>query len=110
MPYFHLSTGLRGCYEASTQSVIFARTRRELKEAIAYEANLYRDSGYVGANKRAIAAHAAEVWRRRKDKRFSLPLALPVAPPHAPTNYCEAVFVSPATRRDYSDFQKECDQ
>ncbi len=106
MTYFNISTGLRGCYLSDNSYVVRANTRRELKSIIADEAARYRDSGYVGASQKAVAAIAAEAWRARK--RHQLPYALPVAPPHAPRNYCEAVFVSTATRDEYLASQAEC--
>jgi hypothetical protein len=106
MTYFHISTGLRGCYMSDNSYVVRVRTRRELKSALTDEAARYRDAGYVGASKRAIATIAAEAWRARK--HYQLPYALPVAPPHAPRNYCEAVFVSTATRDEYLASQEEC--
>jgi hypothetical protein len=105
MAYFHISTGLRGCYMPDNAYIARANTRRELKSIIANEAERYRESGYAGASDRAVAAIAAEAWRARK--RYQLPYALPVAPPHAPRNYCEAVFVSTATRADYIASQAE---
>lgn len=107
MPYFHISTGLRGGYMPSSSFVLHAKTRRELKVAIAHEAETYRESGYVGANKRAIASIAALAWRDAKKREDYLPYALPVAPPHAKTNYCEAVFVSNATRDDFRACYKD---
>jgi hypothetical protein len=110
MPYFHISTGLRGCYMPNESYIVHVKTRRELKDAIAYEAERYRDSGYVGANKKAVATIAALAWRNAKTRRDYLPYALPVAPPHARDNYCEAVFISNATRDEYRAFEKESEQ
>jgi hypothetical protein len=106
MPYFHISTGLRGCYMPSESYMIRAKTRRALKEAIAYEAERYRESGYVGANKKAIATIAALAWRNAKTRKDYLPYALPIAPPHARSDYCEAVFVSNATRDDFRAYEE----
>lgn len=105
MPYFHISTGLRGCYMPDNSFVIQVNSRRELKSAIAWEAHSYRDAGFVGANKRAIATIAAAAWRDRK--KTQLPYALPLAPDHARDNYCHGVFVSSATRADYLEYVKE---
>ena len=107
MPYFSIMTGLRGCYMPDQSYCIRAATRRELKEAIASEAERYRDSGYRGANQKAIATLAAVAWRNSKTRKDYLPYSLPVAPPHAPRNYCEAVFVSNATRDDYRAYLAE---
>lgn len=98
MPYFTISTGLRGCYMPDNCYVIKANTRRELKFVLASEASHYSDSGYVGGSKRAIAHITASAWR---DKRFTLPYCLPFAPKHARDNYAFGVFVSRATRQEY---------
>lgn len=105
MPYFSISTGLRGCYMPDNSFVIYAKTRRELKSALAYEAESYRDAGYFGASKKAVATIAAAAWRDRK--KYQLPYAIPVAPPHARGNYCEAVFVSTATREEFKASQTD---
>jgi len=107
MPYYFISTGLRGAYCDGESYVVHAKTRRELKECIESEANAYRDAGYVGANKRAIANIAAAQWR---DKKNHLPYCLPLAPSHARDNYCHGVFVSPATRDEFKAYQKECEK
>lgn len=98
MPYFTISTGLRGCYMPDNCYVIKADTRRELKAALAYEASHYSDSGYIGGSKQAIAHIAASAWR---DKGFTLPYCIPFAPRHDRTNYAFGVFVSRATRQEY---------
>ncbi len=107
MPYYNISTGLRGCYMPDNSYVVYVKTRRELKECIESEASAYRDAGFIGANKRAIAAIAATQWR---DKKNYLPYCLPLAPSHARDNYCHGVFVSPATRDEFKAYQKECEQ
>lgn len=58
MPYFHVSAGLRGCYLPDSSYIIRATTRRELKEALASEAlaseaERYREAGYIGATIRS---------------------------------------------------------
>ena len=107
MPYFHISHGLRGCYVPSDSYVVKTNTRRELREAIANEAENYREGGYIGASKRAISYIAAIAWRDRA--KFQLPYALPLAPPHARQNYCFGVFVSSATRAEYLEYLESCE-
>jgi hypothetical protein len=82
--------------------VLFAKTRRELKSAIACEASQYREAGFTGANQKAIATIAAAAWRDRK--KAQLPYALPLAPEHSPRNYCYGVFVSSATRDEFKEY------
>jgi len=111
MAYFTISTGLRGCYMPDNCYVIRAKTRRELKEAIASEARDYRDAGFVGANKRAIAHIAAIAWKEaQKPKPAYLPFALPLAPSHCRDNYCHGVFVSTASRSEYKEHLAESEQ
>lgn len=108
MAYFTISTGLRGCYMPDNCYVVRCSTRRELKAVIESEANDYRDAGFIGANKRAIAHIAAIAWREaKKPNPAYLPFALPLAPDHARTNYCHGIFVSAATRREYREYLAE---
>lgn len=104
MPYFSLSHGLRGAYCDGEGYILKANTRRELKNAIEYEANNYKEAGYIGANKRAIAWLAATAWRNRKG--FNLPYALPLAPSHNKENYCFGVFVGSATKDEFLEQEK----
>lgn len=108
--YFHISAGLRGAYADGAESafVLMAKTRRELKAAIASEAHDWRDAGYIGANKRAIASVAADAWREaHKPRPAYLPYCLPLAPEHARDNYSSGVFVAVASRADYLEYVKE---
>jgi hypothetical protein len=109
--YFHMSQGLRGCYMPDLSSVIACKTRRELKDALAFDVESYHDAGFIGGSKRAVAQFAAEMWREAAKKNPAyLPLCLPFA--HKPTvgktpNYSHGIFLSVATRRDYLAYVKE---
>lgn len=108
--YFHLSAGLRGAYCDSSENAFVIRcdTRRELKAAIASEAIFWKDAGYIGANKQAIAHIAAEGWREAQKRAPTyLPFALPLAPDHARDNYAFGIFVSVASRADYLEYLEE---
>lgn len=105
MAYFHISTGLRGCYLPDSSYVVRADTRRELKDVLAYEARGFADAGYVGANKRAIAHIAALAWRNRR--KFTYPYAIPLAPPHARNSYSSGIFVASATRDEFIGQESE---
>lgn len=110
MAYFTISTGLRGCYMPDNCYVIRCTTRKALKAAIESECADYRDAGFVGANKRAIAHIAAIAWKEsQKPNPAYLPFALPLAPSHARDNYCHGIFVSTATRKEYKEYLAECD-
>lgn len=105
MRYFHISNGLRGCYMPDSATIVAVSSRRELKTILEAEADQYRESGYIGGSKRAIAHIAALAWR---DKRKGhLPYCLPFAPPHARDSYSQGVFVSNESRADYLEYVKE---
>ena len=87
--------------------IVRCHTRRELRAAIAGEADSYRDAGFIGANQRAISWLAAIAWRNRR--KFQLPYALPLAPPHARDSYCHGIFVASATRDEHREYT-ESDQ
>ncbi|TIT73389.1 MAG: hypothetical protein E5W57_28230 [Mesorhizobium sp.] len=70
--YFHIMTGLRGCYMPDNAYVIRVDTRRELKAAIEDEARLCRDSGFVGCSKSAVASLAAAAWREAHKRNPSI--------------------------------------
>lgn len=104
--YFHISAGLRGAYCDGAESafVLKANTRRELKAAIASEAESWRDAGYVGANKRAVASVAADAWREaHKPKPAYLPYCLPLARGRG-AGYAFGVFVATSSRADYLEY------
>jgi len=99
--YFHISQGLRGCYMPDNAYVIRADTRRQLKAALAWEADSLRDAGAIGCSKRAIAWLANAAWKASQDKRN--PVGDYVAPYRFPSqdSYCMGLFASVATRADY---------
>ena len=105
MPYFHISSGLRGCYMPDNAFTVRCDTRAALKEYLIYEANSLRDAEYIGGSKRAIATIAAQAWRDRR-KTFQLPVCIPFAPGHSRGNYCYGVFVAAATRAEYDEYQE----
>lgn len=107
MAYFNISTGLRGCYMPDNAYIVRCNTRRELRAIIAGEADSYRDAGFIGANQRAISWLAAIAWRNRR--KYQLPYALPLAPPHARNNYCHGIFIATASRDEYREYT-ESDQ
>jgi hypothetical protein len=100
MPYFHISTGLRGC---CASFVFEARSRRELRACLADEARYLRDAGYVGANERAVSALATAAWRDRQNtrERGEHFLAFGHAHMRAPMR---GLFVSNAAPADYDAY------
>lgn len=112
--YFHLAQGLRGCYMPDSSSVIACKTRRELKDALAFDVESYHDAGFIGGSKRAVAAFAALLWREaQKPNPAYLPYCLPFANKpkggKAP-NYSHGIFLSVASRADYLEYVKESEQ
>lgn len=98
--YFTVSNGLRGCYMPDNVSVIRCDTRRDLKAAIAYDANDMREAYGYGGSKKAVAAFAAECWREAHKKAPAyMPYCLPFG--RNPGNYAFGIFVSVATRAEY---------
>lgn len=105
MPYFHVSTGLRGCYMPDSAYVARCATRREFKRCVADEARYWE--GAAGLSKRAIAAFAATVWREAQKRNPAiLPHCLPVKPEGA-GSYSSGIFASVATRADYLEQERE---
>lgn len=104
--YFTIMQGLRGCYMPDNAHTIQCATRRELKSALESEAYYIRDAGFVGCNKRDIAALAAECWRRRKGWQYDL-----VAPYRNADqdSYPYGLMVAHATRAEYMEYIAECD-
>jgi len=64
MAYFQIMQGMRGCYLPDNAYIIRADTRRELKRAIAWDADSTADGGFVGLSKRNVAWAAAHAWRK----------------------------------------------
>jgi hypothetical protein len=102
--YFHISSGLRGCYMPDDAYVIRVETRRELKERLEYEASSMRDAYRYGGSKKAVAELAADAWRFAQ-RGNSFTRSIPFG--REPGNYPFGLFVSGATRADYVEFQKE---
>ena len=97
--YFFISHGLRGCYMPDDCYVIKAKTRRELKAALAAQADMLRNESIVGLNRVAIASAVAQVWRNPAQRLDSVV-------PYRDCESCDSgypfgLFVSNATRNDY---------
>ena len=95
MRYYHISAGLRGCYIPDNGGIIAVNTRRELREAIAYEAQGLRDAYGFGGSKRAISAVAAEAWKYTGIYDVVLPFGTRRG------KYPFGLFLSRTTRADY---------
>ena len=106
--YANLSNGLRGCYMPDNATPIKFSTRSELKTFVQDEANAYRDAGYVGASKVAIAAMVQSYWKRIGGNNHGKPrkpvgyleTVLPLKPAHS-DSYSIGIFLSPLSRAEY---------
>lgn len=98
--YFSISTGLRGCYLPDSAYVVEVKTRRELKNALEWEADSIRDAGFIGCSKRAVAWLAAECWRNRGKATLDF-----VAPykERSQEGYPYGLFCSASTKEDYTE-------
>jgi hypothetical protein len=104
--YFTIMHGLRGCYMPDSEpSVVMVKTRRELKELIAGEADMLASEETVGLSKRAIASFAATCWREaQKAKPAYLPYCLPCKE-RGQSSYSYGIFCSVASRGEYLETQ-----
>ena len=106
--YFTMMHGLRGCYMPDGDPfILMARTRRDLKAAIADEADNMGDM--VGLSKAAVARLAADAWREaHKPNPAYLPHCLPCHDRSVKiAKYSYGIFVSVSSRSEYLERQKE---
>lgn len=105
--YFHMSSGLRGCYIPDNMSVMKFDRYRDLKMYVASEAAIFRDGNYFGLSRKAIAAFATQLWTEaQKAKANYFPYCLPMRPAHS-DQYSYGLFGSVATRAEYLEYEKE---
>jgi hypothetical protein len=104
MRYFHISSGLRGCYLSDDCSVIAVKSRRELRHIVAEECGRSRDAYGYGGSQRAISAAVAQVWRGYRTQRLDSAVQFG----RERGSYPFGVFISPATRTEYLESQEEC--
>jgi hypothetical protein len=107
MAYFWIEYGLRGAYCDGNGYIIQCSTRRELKAAIAWEADSLRDAGMIGASKRAVASLAADAWRALK-RPSVYPYVMPVSN-NGRDSYAWGIHCAPSTRREYLEYCAYCD-
>jgi hypothetical protein len=104
--YFWIAQGLRGCYMPDSSYVIACKTRRELKNALQWEADSIREAFDAGCSKSAIAWLANAAWKARKGH------GLPYVAPYGNRsgngfNYCFALQVAPSCKADFKASQEE---
>lgn len=99
--YFSISNGLRGCYMPDSCYTIKVNTRRELKSALAWEADSINDAGFVGLNKRAIAWLANAAWKRANGGSGYLDYVAPYGEGNRGNGFPYGLFCNVSTRSDY---------
>lgn len=109
MPYFTISTGLRGCYMPDNAFTVRARSRRELKAVVADECRVSREAYGYGGSQKEIAATVAAIWRETgKGKRRSFyPYAIGFGRTRDASDRPFGVFVAHATRTEYLAYCEE---
>ena len=101
--YFHISSGLRGCYMPDAQWIARVDTRRELRSIVEYESNSMRDAYGHGGSKRQISAAVAQVWAGYRTQHLDSVVSFG----RDRTSLPFGVFIAPASRADYLASQEE---
>lgn len=97
--YYHILSGLRGCYMPDNVYVVRVNTRRELKSCITHEAEHQScDGAFVGLGKAQVTWAAAHAWNSNE-------AILPFGRRGGDRPY--AITISRATRRDWLEHQKD---
>jgi hypothetical protein len=102
--YFHLATGLRGCYMPDTSRVIRVDTRRELRDVVLSELHDLQEAGFILSKREAVTT-VADIWRNLKaPKRSPYSFVVPYGWRHSRghgVNKCNAIQIGHATRAEY---------
>ena len=101
--YFHISSGLRGCYMPDNHWIARVDTRRELRSVVESESNDMRGACGFGGSKRQISAAVAQVWAGYKTQR--LDSVVPFGRDRTSRPF--GVFIAPASRADYLASQED---
>lgn len=109
MPYFHLSTGLRGCYMPDTAHVVRCKTRRQLRNMIEWDRRDMIEAYGFGESKRVVAAVVAQVWREthKGARKSSLPYAIGFGHTRSRDDRPFGIFIGHATRAEYLEYLAE---
>jgi hypothetical protein len=103
MPYFHISSGLRGCYMPDNAFVAKCDTRRELRAIVEYDANDMIEAYGFGYSKAARASVVAQVWREATGKapKSHYDHVIGFGRTRAKSDRPFGLFISHATRADF---------
>ncbi len=103
MPYFQISSGLRGCYMPDNAFVARFDTRRELRARVEYEARDMIEAYGYGYSKADRAAVVAQVWREAKGRapKSAYDHVIGFGRTRSKDDRPFGLFISHATRADY---------
>ena len=101
--YFHISSGLRGCYMPDSAGTVRVNTRRELRSIVESECGAMRDAYGYGGSKRQISAAVAQVWAGYRTQH--LDSVVPFGRDRTSRPF--GVFIAPASRADYLASQED---
>ena len=108
MKYFHISSGLRGCYMPDSSYVVGCITRANLKAILMDECYRSREAYGFGGSKKEIIAVAAQMWRG--ERRDYLPFAIGFGHTRAANDRPFGVFISRSTKADFTACEANWDQ
>jgi len=106
MPYFHISSGLRGCYMPDNAYVTKFDTRKALRAFVESEARDMAEAygfGYSAADRAAVVA---QVWReaRGRHKKSHYDHVIGFGRTRSRAERPFGLFISHATRADYLEY------
>jgi len=99
--YFHITNGLRGMFMPDRGSTVRVFSMAALKALLEHEAR-YLEETHYGASKRAVARLAHEAWTLTG----AYPAVMPLRPRGSDT-YHYGLFVAPATKQEWQDYERE---
>lgn len=103
--YFHIMSGLRGCYMPDSSYVIKVDTRCELKSVIEGEVrHQIHDCDFKGGDKKTIAWAAAKAWREAQEDWRGNSAVIPFG---KGKERPFSIVISVATRREWKDSQQD---
>jgi hypothetical protein len=106
--YFHISSGLRGCYMPDNAYVTKFDTRKALRAFVEYESRDMIEAYGFGYSKADRAAVVAQVWREAsgRDKKAWLDHVIGFGRTRSRDDRPFGLFISHATRADYLEFSE----
>lgn len=109
MPYFHISSGLRGCYMPDNAHVAKIDTRRELRAIVEYEARDMIEAYGFGYSKADRASVVAQVWKEARGRapKSRYDHVISFGRTRAKNDRPFGLFISHATRADYLEYLAE---